>query len=260
MSERFSAALGKQFLFWSGWVFTVGGAIGSFVLGQVFAWIGWLFVLVGMLAVSSHALALHRRMRELESANLKLSEQAAQAESRLNSVPIALIEQLVGVVTGGVSSQFIKNLAQNVSQVERLRKLRLLHSKPLNPRTFSVESGQLYAVVKVALPEQAANLMEGDLFTLSRSGSLGIEVKCARLRVHQPPANGTVVFEVFDAFGGEMTALTQLAHVRDVAGITGYFVEPTFDLEKYPDFNADIVNEVIARVVSEMNNANGEQP
>ncbi len=260
MSERFSEALGKQFLFWSGWVFTVGGAIGSFILGQAYAWIGWLVVLVGMLAVTSHACALHRRMRELESDNRKLSEQVTQAESRLNAVPIAMIEQLVGVVSGAVLNQLVEELSQKVCQVERLRKFLLPDSKPLNPRTFTVESGSLYAVVKVASPEQAANLVVGDLFALFRKGSHGIEVKCARLRVHQPPANGTVMFEVFDADGGEMTALTQLAKVRDVAGITGYFVQPAFDIAKYPEFSAVIVNEVVARVVSEMENGSGGQP
>ena len=105
MSESLIAALGKQLYVWSGWVFTVGGAIGSFVLGQAFAWIGWLFVAVGLLSITSHAFALHRRMRELESANRKLSEQAAQAESRLNAVPIAVIKQLMSIVSRGVSTR-----------------------------------------------------------------------------------------------------------------------------------------------------------
>ena len=260
MSVSFSEALSKQFFIWSGWVFTVGGAIGSFVLGQAYAWIGWLTVAVGLLALTSHAFVLHRRLRELEAANLKLTEQATRAEAHSNAVPITVIEQLVRIVSGGVSSEFIEELARNVSRIERLRKFFLPDGKPLNPRTFTVEAGRLYAVVKVASPEQAACLIEGDLFSLFRKGSLGIEVKCARLRVLQPPANGTVMFEVFDADGGEMTALRQLAQMRDVAGITGYFVEPAFDLEQYPEFSADIVNEVIARVVSDLDNGSGGQP
>ena len=47
MADRFSDTLGKQLFVWSGWVFTVGGTIGSFVLGQANAWIGWLAVLDG---------------------------------------------------------------------------------------------------------------------------------------------------------------------------------------------------------------------
>ncbi len=119
MTERFSEALSKQFFVWSGWVFTVGGAIGSFILGQALAWIGWLFVAVGLLAITSHAFVLHRRLREFEKANRGLTDQAAQAEQRMNTVPIALLEQLVGIVSGGISNQFIAAMAQTIALVER---------------------------------------------------------------------------------------------------------------------------------------------
>ena len=259
MSERFTEALGKQFLFWSGWVFTVGGAIGSFVLGQASAWIGWLTVLVGMLAVSSHAFALHRQMRELESANRKLSEQAAQAESRLNAVPIAVIEQLMNIVSRGVSTRIVEAITQKLLQVERLRKFLKPDSKPLNPRTFTIEAGQLYALAKVTPLEQAALLVEGDTFALVRKGSQGIGVKCARLRVHQLPERGTIVFEVFEPTGGEMTALTQLAKEREVAGITGYYIESEIDVSKYPEVDVGIVNLVISRALLELDNGIGGQ-
>ncbi len=68
-----------------------------------------------------------------------------------------------------------------------------------------------------------------------------------------------MVFEVFDAVGGEMTALSQLAKVRDVAGITGYFIEPELDVTKYPEFSAAVVNAVLVRVVSQMDKSNRGQ-
>ena len=156
---------------------------------------------VGLVAVTAYAVALHLRMHELEVSNRKLTDQAGEAERRLNAVPIAVIEQLVSLVSGGVSARLVEAIVENVRRVERLRKFLQLESKPLNPRTFTKEAGCLYAVAKVGSAEQAAVLREGDLFALVRRGANGISVDCARLRVHQPPANGTVVFEVFDLSG-----------------------------------------------------------
>lgn len=252
MAERFSDALGKQLFIWSGWAFTVGGAIGSFVIAEAYAWIGWLFVGVGLLAVTAYAVALHRRMRELEANNRKLTDQATEAERRLNAVPIAVLEQLVGLVSVSVSTRLVEAIVENVRRVERMRKFLQLDTKPLNPRTFTKEAGRLYTVAKVGSAAQVAVLQEGDLFALVRKGANGISVDCARLRVHQPPANGTVVFEVFDPTGGEMTALSQLAETRDVAGITGYFIQPTVDVSKFPEFSADVVAAVIRGVAQEL--------
>lgn len=258
MAERFAEALGKQLFIWSGWVFTVGGAIGSFVLGQAYAWIGWLFVAVGLLALTAHAVALHRRVREFEAANRNLTEQAAEADRRLNAVPMAVMEQLVGLVSGGVSVRMVEAVVEQIRRIERIRKFVQLEAKPLNPRTFTKEAGRLYAVAKLASQEQAAVLMEGDLFALVRRGGNGISVDCARLRVHQPPKDGTVVFEVYDPTGGEMTALSQLAETREVAGITGYFIQPYLDVTKYPEFDADQLAAVIRLVIQELDpNAGG---
>ena len=88
MADRFSDAIGKHLLVWSGWVFTVGGAVGSFVLGQANAWIGWLAALTGILALTGHSYALHRRSRELEDRNAKLADQLRDAERKLNDVPL----------------------------------------------------------------------------------------------------------------------------------------------------------------------------
>ena len=251
MAERFSDALGKQLVFWSGWAFTVGGAIGSFVFAEAYAWIFWLIVAVGLLSLTAHAGALHRRMRELEANNRKLTDQASEAERRLNAVPIAVIEQLVGLVSGSVSARLIEVIVENVRRVERMRKFLQLDSKPLKPRTFTKAGGRLYAVAKVAKPEQAAALVEGDEFALVRKVANGVVFTCARLRVNQPPEKGELVFEVLDATGGEMTGLNQLADGGDVKG-TGYFIQSMVDVNEYPEFSAETVSAVIRRVIHEL--------
>lgn len=252
MAERFSDALGKQLFIWSGWAFTVGGAIGSFVIAEAYAWIGWLFVGVGLLAVSAYAVALHRRMRELEASNRKLTDQASEAERRLNAVPIAVIEQLVGLVSGSVSTRLVEAIVETVRRVERMRKFLQLDTKPLNPRKFTKAGGRLYAIAKVATPEQAAVLVEGDEFSLVRRAANGVTFTCARLRVNQPPEKAELVFEVLDAASGEMTGLNQLADGGDVRGITGYFIQPTVDVNEYPEFSAETVSAVIRRVIHEL--------
>jgi len=181
-------------------------------------------------------------------------------ESRLNAVPIAVIVQLMSIVSRGVSTRIVEAITQKLLQVERLRKFLKPDSKTLNPRTFTIEVGQLYALAKVTPPEQAALLVEGDTFALVRKGTQGIGVKCARLRVHQLPERGTVVFEVFEPSGGEMTALTQLAKEREVAGITGYYIEPEIDVANFPEYDATIVNQVVTRAFQELDNGSGGQP
>jgi len=250
MAERFIDTLGKQFFIWSGWVFTVGGAIGSFIVGQTYSWIGWLFVVVGLLALTAHAFALHRRVRELESSNRTLTDQAGEAERRLNAISTAVLEQLAGIVSAGVSGRVVEVIAERVGQVERLRRFHQFDGKPLNPRTFTKAAGRLYAIAKVASAEQAAVLTEGDEFSLVRKAANGVFFTCARLRVNQPPEKSEVVFEILDAAGGEMTPLSQLADGGDVKGITGYFIRPSVDVSLFPDFRAETVNAVVRQVIA----------
>jgi hypothetical protein len=230
-------------------VFTVGGAIGSFVLGQAYAWIGWLFVAVGLLALTAHAVALHRRVRELEATNRKLTEQAAEADRRLNAVPIAVVEQLVGVVASGASARLVEILVGRIAQVERIRRFVKLDAKPLNPRTFTKAAGRLYAIAKVATQEQAAVLVVGDEFSLVRKADSGVFFICARLRLNQSSEKGEIVFEVLDAASGEMTGLSQLADGGDVRGITGYFIQPAIDVTAFPEFSAEAVNAIVRQVI-----------
>ena len=68
------------------------------------------------------------------------------------------------------------------------------------------------------------------------------------------------MLEVFDTSGVEMTALSQLAQTRSVAGITGYIIEPEIDVSKFPEFNATTVNEVLALVLTEAGSGTGDQP
>lgn len=268
MAERFTEALGHRFIFWAGWVFTVGGAIGSFVLGQAFAWIGGLIVVSGLLALTGHTFSLHRRNRELEEAhqkriqeleevNRKLTEQATESDRRLNAVPMAVIERLIGVLSGGTSARLVEVIVERVGQIERIRRFVQLDNNPLNPRTFTKAAGRLYAVAKLASEDQSALLIEGDLFTLVKKSANGVVVECARLRIHQPPAKGTVVFEVFDTTGGEMTGLSQMADGGDVKGITGYFIQPTVDVAKYPEFSAETVNAVVRLVIADLDLSTG---
>ena len=57
-----------------------------------------------------------------------------------------------------------------------------------------------------------------------------------------------------------MTALTQLAKEREVAGITGYYIEPEIDVANFPEYDATIVNQVVTRAFQELDNGSGGQP
>jgi hypothetical protein len=150
MAGRFSDALGKQIFVWSGWVFTVFGAVGSFVLGQANAWIGWLVVGTGVLALTAHAFALHRRCRELEEANAKQSEYLREAERKLNEVPLDLVNRIRELVTPQTLSDVAGQLAAHADYVLRVRQFMTAVAGDIHLRTFFKRDDKLFAIAKVA--------------------------------------------------------------------------------------------------------------
>jgi hypothetical protein len=149
MADRLYDALGKQLFVWSGWVFTVGGAIGSFVLGQANAWIGWLAILTGFLALTGHAFALHRRCRELEEGAAIRAEQLREAERKLNEVPLDLVGRIRELVTPQSVTDVAVRLALHADYVLRMKQF-VGAAGDIQLRTFVSRDKAIFAVAKIA--------------------------------------------------------------------------------------------------------------
>jgi hypothetical protein len=247
MKDRFFDVLGKQLFAWSGWVFTVGGAVGSFVLGQAYAWIGWLSVLAGVLALTGHSFSTHRRCRELEVQNARLADEVREAERKLNEVPLDLVSRIQELVTPRSLTELAAQLATHADYVLRIQRFTAaLAGADVHPRTFVRRDGALYAVAKV--PDAAlSHPRERDVFVLVRAAD-GLRTDCALIVVHQPPDQGLVHFRVAQLLSDDARALEQLAATREVAGLTGYTVRPWGDPGWYAALASATIPEVIVRV------------
>src|SRR5439155_13699462 len=99
MGERFSSLLGRQLFVWSGWVFTVGGAVGSFVQGHGYAWIGWLVVLTVLRALTGHSYVIYQQLQTTRAEHDRLAGQLRDAERKLNEIPLDLLNRIRELVT-----------------------------------------------------------------------------------------------------------------------------------------------------------------
>ena len=257
MADRFWDGFGKQLIFWAAWVFTVGGAIGSFVLGQAYAWIGWLAVLAGVLALSGHAYSLHRRCRELELGNDALTGQLRDAERKLNEVPLDLVNRIQQLVTPQSVTDVAGRLAVHADYVLRVRQFMAAVTGDIHLRTFSKRDDNLFAIAKVA-EAALAHLRESDVFMLVRSAE-GLRTDCAKMVVHQrpDPAHGVVIFRLVELLSDEVRALERLAAVREITGLTGYTLRPVCDSGWYGAVESATIPEAIKRLAEGLERERG---
>lgn len=248
MVERFSNSLGKHLFVASGWVFTVGGAIGSFVLSQSNAWIGWLAVLTGVLALTGQNFFLHRRCRELEEISTNQAEQLRNAERKLNEVPLDLVNRIRELVTPQSFTAVATRLAAHADYIYRIREFTASAANDIHLRTFSRRDGNLYAVAKIAAAG-LAHLREKDVFFLVQSTE-GLRTDCAVMVVHQTPnaAQGIVHFRLVALLSEDARALDQLATAREVTGLNGYTLRPACDPAWYVALQSDTIPEAIMRL------------
>jgi hypothetical protein len=249
MTEGYSSVLGRQLFVWSGWVFTVGGAIGSFVLGEAHAWIGWLAVLAGLLALTGHSYSVHRRCLELEEANKKLTEQVRDAERKLNEVPLDLVNRIGELIAPHSVIDVAARLAAHADYVLRIRQFMLAASDDIHLRRFVRRDNTTYAVAKIAAAA-LSHLRENDLFFLVHSTE-GLKTDCAVMVVHQTPEpdHDVVHFRLVNLLSDDIKALEQLAATRgEIAGLTGYTLRPACDPGWYGSLESARISEAIVRL------------
>ena len=246
MADRYSDVLGKQLFVWSGWVFKVGGAIGSFVLGQGFAWIGWLAVLTGVFALTAHSYAMHRRCGELEKANTRRDEQLREAERKLNEIPLDLVTRIQEIIAPQSITAIAVQLATHADYVLRMRQFMAV-DREIHLRTFTARDKVIFAVAKIA--ETAFRyLREKDLFVLLRSAE-GLQTECALMVVHQTPdpTHGTIHFRLVNLITEEARAIEHLATAGGASGLMGYTLRPVCDTGWYSQIESATIPEAIKR-------------
>ena len=222
MADTFVEALGKRLFIWSGWIFTIFGAAGSFVLGQATAWIGWLVLATGVVAITAHTLACHRLRRELEQEKANLAAQLREAERKLNEVPLDLVNRIHELVAPRSVTDIAARLAAHADTVIRMSQFAASVTGAIQLRTFTMRDNCLYAIAKVA-EKVMSHLREEDVFILVHAAE-GLRTDCAIMIVHQrpDPKHGVVYLRVMKALSDDVRTLEQLTATRNVSGLTGY--------------------------------------
>jgi hypothetical protein len=257
MADSFFDTLGKHLFIWSGWVFTVGGAVGSFVLGQANAWIGWLAICTGVLALTGHAFALHRRCRELEEATEKQTARLQEAERKLNEVPLDLVNRIRELIAPQSAADVAAQLAAHADFVVRVQQFIAATSGDIHLRTFIKRDDRLFAIAKVATAA-LVHLRDDDAFVLVRSAE-GLRTDCALMVVHQKPdpAHGVVYFRLVEILSDEVRALEKLAAEREVTGLTGYTLRPACDHGWYGPLESATISDAIKRLAEGLERERG---
>jgi hypothetical protein len=196
MQEGFLAGLQRNWLLWSGWLFTVVGTVFGLAMSDAYSWIGALVAASGLLALTALAFerqkelhaAMDRHTAEIQQHRLDLAkaqECAEQAERKLNEVSTDMILRIQEGLAANSFTQCVSFLLRHTDYVERMvRFANQTATRPLSLRTFVSQSGNLYAVARI---EAAAinTLKDGDPFVLTQKDPKGLLTDSARLVVHQ---------------------------------------------------------------------------
>ena len=161
MADGFVGGLYQHLLFWSGWVFTVGGAVASLWVGREYGWIGTLFAFVGLLALTGFAYQKHRQLRDAElrhraekdrlDTDIRAARaQAEQADRKLNQIPADILLRLEQVIRTHSFAELAGLLGDHAEYVERMLSLAQLMAKPIPLRTFAKRAGALYVEAKLS--------------------------------------------------------------------------------------------------------------
>ena len=286
MAESFIGGVNRHFVLWSGWLFTVGGAIASLIIGKEYWWIGGLVVGVGLLALMTYAYQKHqlaigadeRRKREVAAAEAKLRQELSRikaehdtavldaskrldeaqqlqrdAERKLNEVPLAILLQIESAIRQHAFTELANMIGRYVRYVERMQSVVATQSKPINEKSFVKRGDVLYALV--SLPAAVCELLaDDDAFAIDYKDANGLVASSGKLSVHQVESTKELVwFEVLPT-SDELIRLSALAEKQVVPG-KGYSVRPVCDLSRYSKLNlagtADVFRTVVEEISSE---------
>jgi hypothetical protein len=264
MAEGFLGGLHRHLIFWSGWVFTVGGAVASLWIGKEYAWIGVLLFLAGLTALTAFAYQKHRDLQQAQQehqartsqweADLRAArERAEQAERRLNEVPLDLVNRLQEMLASYTFEEAVRLLAEQAEFVARMQRFSQAVGRPLNLRIFIRQGGQLHAIAKA--PSAALeHLRVGDRFRLLYRSASGLETMSAWVEVSQPVnlTQETAAFRFVRFLEEEMGHIDQLARSRDVRSMAGYSLVPDCDPGRYPDLDLSLIRQVLQRLALEI--------
>jgi hypothetical protein len=192
MAEGFLGGLSRQLTFWSGWVFTVGGAGLSLGLGKEYAWIGVLCVVAGLIALMGFAYQKHRDLRQAQEAHRAITrqleaeiraarERAENAERRLNEIPADILLRLEATIQSNAFDQLAAALGKHADYVARMVEMARILTRPIALRTFVRRAGTLY--VDARLDATAiGQLRQDDPYLLEFKNPSGLVTASAVLR------------------------------------------------------------------------------
>ena len=262
MAVDFWSSIGQRLLFWSGWFFTVFGAIVGLVIAHEYAWIGAMLAVGLLLPAFAYARWAHAQLDSLDKAHavkaaeyqdtLNKEKQLREAtERQLNALPAEAMSQLLAIVAEGVRDELLASIRQQAEFVSRLKAHKLALVKPLTIRQFVLLHDVLYVLARGSA-DALRHLRTDDPFLLLRRNESGVEVVAANLLVHQPvEADGDVVtFRVAAVLTDDVTHLTRLAGASPVEGLKGYIVVPALDTTTIPDLKFDEVAQAIPHLAA----------
>lgn len=236
---------------WSGWVFTVGGAIVGLLIVREYLWIGILCFVAAYLGLLALLIKIHRQFSKATEATNAAIARAEAAERRLNAIPADLLDRLQETIRRHSFVDVARLLGAYASYIHRMRSSKIADEKPVGLRTFVRRDGNLYAVA--GLDKDAMSFPEqDDPFILEFKDPGGLITRRAHLLVHQKDlAKAVVWFRVVLFLGEEMTSLDALAEKQDVPG-KGYRVRVDADLDQYSAIDSGEVSDIIQRLANEI--------
>ncbi len=260
MREGFLTGLRRNWFAWSGWLFTVGGAVFGLWAGGALAWIGALAATAGLLALTALAYQRHKALVDAENRHAAQIEglgtdvrtanaRAEQAERKLNEVPANILMQLEALIHRHAFAELAAALAKHVDYVARMVALAQAVTRPITLRTFVKRGEVLYVDAKLS-PAAIHCLRLDDPFLLEFKNSSGLVTASAGLRVHQfIPPKEVAWFRVVRYSGEEVARVDALAEKQDVPG-KGYTACPVVDTVRYANWDlADVAT--IVRVLTD---------
>jgi hypothetical protein len=262
MTEGFFGGLNRQLIFWSGWVFTVGGAVASLTGSREYAWIAGLVVVVGLAALTVFAYQTHRERvaaeqrhavekERLEAEARDAGRRADEAGRRLTGVSADILARIEAIMEGHAFHSLAAVLIGHAEYIGRMVGLRQMLDRPIAVRTFVKRAGVLYAETKLG-GDAVARIRHDDPFFLEFKDANALQTRSAFIRVHQfDVAKDIVWFRVEYAFSDEIDRIDALAE-KQVVKANGYTARPACDPEAYAKLNWADVTAAIRRLIDDV--------
>lgn len=270
MVEGYWRELGRSLLTWSGWVFTVLGAVAGIIIAKEYWWILALIIVTFGLALDTFSYRTYRKWEESEErhqAEMNASRAREQAtterlqvvERKLLEVPSDILVKLQRIIGQHSMHELGRLLIARCQLRARMKSFSLALNKPLNLRRFFREAGQVFIAAK-GTPEAIAHLRVDDPFLLLRVGTDKLETRIAKLVVQQIAGleEGVVAFRVTAPYGDEMQQIERLTESTDIAGMRGYRIIPWIDPSGYPEVDLRSLAELVSRIVQDLSSEEGD--